>query len=238
MGVEMSYTRNLQSSLLFALPFIGYQPGDISHGQPAVDAANLIKQEMVGPPFKWPWNRSVISFPVTSDSQDYEVAAPDFGFMEQAWLTDSKNGVKEIRVLKSLAAESSKQRPQSIAAQQFDTDGNVIFRLNTIPDQDYQIEIFYQRAAVLMSSPASLWSPIPDELSYVFDWGFLGMMSMLTKDARFPLYMTKFTAHLLGQQSGLTALERNIYLGNFLTLMNETQRSTLETQQGVQAKQQ
>jgi hypothetical protein len=234
----MSYTRNLQSSLLFTEPFIGYQPGNISYGQPAVDAANLIKQEILGPPFKWIWNRSVVSFSINSDGQDYEAVLPDYGFLEQAWLTDGNNKVNEIRIVKSLAAESSKQRPQSISAQQSDTDGNMIFRLNAIPDQTYQLEAFYQRAAVTMDSLACLWSPIPDDLSYIFDWGFLGMLSMLTKDARFPIFMTKFTAHLLGQQAGLTALERNIYLGNFLTLMNETQRNSLDTQQGVQAKQQ
>jgi hypothetical protein len=234
----MSYTRNLQSSILFTLPFIGYQPADISYGQPAIDAANLVKQEILGPPFKWIWNRSVVSFGVTPEAQDYEVVLPDYGFLEQAWLTDGQDKVKEIKIVKSLAAESSKQRPQSISAQQSDTDGNVIFRLNAIPDQTYEVEAFYQRAAVTMDSLACLWSPIPDHLSYIFDWGFLGMLSMLTKDARSNFFMTKFTAHLLGQQSGLTALERNIYLGNFLTLMNETQRNTLETQQGVQAKQQ
>ena len=234
----MSFTRNLQSSLLFAQPYIGGQPGDISNGQPAVDAANLIKQEMLGPPFKWIWNRGTVSFAINPNSQDYSQLLPDFGFLEQIWLTDNKNNVKEIKVLRSLAAESSKQRPASMSAQTVDTDGNVIFRLNAIPDQEYQVEAFYQQSAVVMSSPASLWSPIPDSLSYIYDWGFLGMLSMLTKDARFPLFMTKFTAHLLGQQSGLSALERNIYLGNFLTLMSEQQRSTLETQQGVQAKQQ
>ena len=234
----MSYTRNLQSSLLFTLPFIGYQPGNISNGQPAVDAANLVRQEILGPPFKWIWNRGVVSFPITPNMQDYQQALADFGFLEKVWLTDNNNNVKEIKVVLSQAAESSKQRPGSMSAQSADTDGNVIFRLNAIPDQNYQAEACYQRAPVPMSSTASLWNPIPDHLAYIYDWGFLGMLSMLTKDARSNFFMTKFTAHLLGQQSGLTALERNIYLGNFLTLMGEQQRSTLETQQGVQARQQ
>jgi hypothetical protein len=234
----MSTTRNLQSSLLFSLPFIGYQPGDVSNNQPALDAANLTKQEILGPPFKWPWNRSSVTFAITGAAQDYVQILPDFGFLEKVWLTDPANNVKEIKVVLALAKESSKQRPQSMSAQLDDGAGNITFRLNTIPDVSYQAEAIYQKSAQVMSSLASLWNPIPDSLSYIFDWGFTGMLSMLTKDARSNFFLTKFTAHLLGQQSGLTALERNIYLGNFLSLMNEQQRSTLETQQGVQAKQQ
>lgn len=233
----MPATRNIMSSVLFSLPFLGYQPVNVSNGEPALTAANLTKQTILGPPFSWPWNRNTFRIDVTTDSQDYVLALPDYGFMERAWLLDPLGNVIEIKIRLSLAAESHVQRPQSVAVQNMADDGTVLFRLNAMPDQDYTIEGFYQVAPVLMSSLAATWGPIPDYLSYIYDWGFLSNVAMLTKDARFPIFAQRFTSHILGVQSGLTALQRNIFLGNWLEVMSAAQESQLSTQQGVAARQ-
>lgn len=231
----MSVTRNLQSSALFSLPFIGYQPVNVSNGEPAISAANLTKQTILGAPFKWAWNRASISFVAEPDAQDYYIEMTDFGFLEQIWLTDPTGKVKEIEVRKSLAAESAVKRPSSAAAQLQD-DQSVTIRLNTIPDVEYGVDGFYQKAPVLMSSLANTWGPIPDSLGYIYDWGFLSFVSLLTKDARFPIFGGRFTSHLLGAQDGLTALERNIFLGNFLDVITQQGRAQMLTQQGVAAR--
>lgn len=235
----MSATRNLLSSALFSMPFIGYQPVNISNGEPAVTAANLTKQTILGPPFKWNYNRGEFSFETDPATQDYYFPLIDFGFLERVTLTDSKGVVKEIEIVQNLAAESVQKRPGSIASNLMDSDGGVTFRLNAIPPdgETYQIDGFYQKAPVLMSSMANTWSPIPDHHSYIYDWGFLSFVSLLTKDARFPIFGQRFTAHLLGAQEGLTALERNIFLGNFLQVMTAQERAQLTTQQGVTARQ-
>ena len=67
----MPATRNITSSLQFSLPFIGYQPGNISNGEPALNAANLIKQTILGAPFIWPWNRGTLSVTKLKNEQDY-----------------------------------------------------------------------------------------------------------------------------------------------------------------------
>jgi len=236
----MSVTRNLQSSALFSMPFIGYQPVNISNSEPAVSAANLTKQVILGPPFKWNYNRGEFTFPTEPGTQDYYLPLTDFGFLERVTLTDSKGVVKEIEIQQSLSAESVQKRPGSIAANVMDGSGGVTFRLNAIPPdgETYEIDGFYQKAPVLMSSMANTWAPIPDHHSYIYDWGFLSFVSLLTKDARFPIFGQRFTAHLLGAQEGLTALERNIFLGNFLQVMSAQERSQLTTQQGVTARQQ
>lgn len=240
----MPATRNLQSSVLFALPFIGYQPANISNGEPALTAANLIKQTMLGPPFRWPWNRVAFALEISMTdnegntivpAQDYDYATTDFGFIEQAWLTDPKGNIKEITIKTSLAAESAIQRPQSIAVENQDDDG-ITLRLNAIPDMAYTLSGFYQKAANTMTSLASSWGPIPDNLSFIYDWGFLGMLAMITKDARQPMFQQKFVSHLLGAQDGLTATQRNIFIGDWLALMTEQQRTQLTAQQGVQAR--
>jgi hypothetical protein len=221
------------------MPFIGYQPVNISNSEPAVTAANLTKQTILGAPFKWNYNRGEFSFATEPNDQDYFLPLTDFGFLERVTLTDSKGVVKEIEIQQSLPAESVQKRPGSIAANLMDNAGGVTFRLNAMPpdDETYQIDGFYQKAPVLMSSMANTWGPIPDHMGYIYDWGFLSFVSLLTKDARFPIFGQRFTAHLLGAQEGLTALERNIFLGNFLQVMTAQERAQLTTQQGVTARQ-
>lgn len=239
--------RNIMSSALFSLPFLGYQPVNVSNGEPAMQAANLTKQTMLGPPFSWPWNRNnfFLNIPTVDGFgnpirplQDYEIQLTDYSFLEKAWLTDGKGNTKEIHTVKVLAQESSVQRPQSVAVQTQDDDGYIVLRLNAIPDQTYMLSGIYQQATLQMTSLAASWAPIPDSLGYIVDWGFLSFVSMLTKDARFPIFAQKFIAHLLGAQDGLTALQRNIFLQQWLAVIAEPQRTQLSTQQGVSARQQ
>jgi hypothetical protein len=238
----MSVTRNIMSSALFSMPFLNYQPVNVSNGEPAISAANITKQTMMGAPFKWPWNRSTFHLELDDTAsawtQDYLINLPDFAFLERIWLTDPETGkVNEItNIAQSLAAESAIKRPSSAAMQLVEEDGFVTLRLNTLPDLPYVIDGHYQQLPIQMTSLANRWNPIPDHLSYIFDWGFLGFVSLLTKDARAPIFLGKFTSHLLGAQDGLTALQRNIFLGNFLELMNQQGREQLSTQQGTQAR--
>jgi hypothetical protein len=237
-------TRNIQSSILFALPFIGYQPANISNGEPALTAANLVKQTVLGAPFKWPWNRvnfelnipTVDAFGDADIVQDYVISATRFAFLEKAWLTNTNTGeVKELPIVSSLAAESAVMRPQSIAVQAQDDDGMTL-RINSLPDRAYLLNGFYQQTPTQVTSVASSWGPIPDNLSYIYDWGFLGMLAMITKDVRQAVFQQKFVSHLLGAQDGLTATQRNIFIGEWLALMGEVGRNQLGTQQGVQAR--
>lgn len=238
----MSVTRNIMASALFSMPFIGYQPVNISNNEPAVTAANLTKQTILGPPFKWPWNRGSFHVDLDPDvtewGQDYLFDLPDFHFVEKLWLTDPADGkVTEItNLVQSLAGEHIVKRPSSASMNLQDPDGNVTLRLNTLPDVAYMIDGYFQRAPVLMTSLANTWSPLPDHLSYIYDWGFLGFVSLLTKDARAPIFLGKFASHLLGAQDGLTAMQRNIFLGNFLEVMGQQGREQLGVQQGAQAR--
>ena len=237
----MSTTRNIMSSALFARPFLGYQPVNISNGEPAIQAANMVGQTMLSPPFRWVWNRDGATFqmdPLLKEwPQDILLDLPTFGFLENVWLEDPEGNVKEIEVKQSLSAESSVQRPASAAAQMVDLDsGNVVLRFNSVPDMAYTVGMFFQKEAVEVTSLASQWSPIPDACSYIYDWGFLAMVSMILKDARFPIFWQKFTSHILGAQDGLTALQRNIFLGNWLEVLTTQERSQSVTQQGVQAR--
>jgi hypothetical protein len=237
----MSATRNIMASALFAQPFIGYQPVNISNMEPALTAANIVKQTMLGPPFKWPWNRAGFHIDLdpaeTSWGQDYLLQLSDYHFAEKIWLTDQDDKVTEItNIVSALSTESVVKRPSSAAMYMQDNIGNVTLRLNTLPDEAYMIDGLYQRAPVWMTSLAAGWAPIPDHLAFIYDWGFMGFVSLLVKDARAPIFLGKFASHLLSSQDGLTAQQRNIFLGNFLDLLNQQGREQLATQQGAQGR--
>jgi hypothetical protein len=239
------------ASTLFALPFVGYQPADIVNGQPAIDAANLTKQTMLGPPFAWPWNRGNFEVGLVDSingvtivpEQDYYLTSddiPQYGFLERVWLraiNDPGLKVMELKVVLSLAEEDAQMRPQSVAAQTVDENDNVLLRFNARPDQAYLGRGCYQAAAGVITSMASLWKPIPDHLSYIYDWGYMSFLALLVRDPRSAIYSQRFAAHLLGAQDGLTATQRNIFLANFLTLMGEQQRTPQMQAQGVSARQ-
>lgn len=238
----MIVTRNLMASALFSMPFLNYQPVNISNQEPAVTAGNLTKQTMLGPPFKWMWNRGTFHVDMDPDAdvwgQDYMMQLPDFQFIEKLWLTDTATGkTYEIaNIVQSLVGETIIKRPSSAAMNLMDGEGYVTLRLNTQPDVPYMIDGYYQRAPVLMTSLANTWAPIPDFLSYVYDWGFLGFVSLLTKDARAGVFLAKFASHLLGAQDGLSATQRNIFLGNWLEVMGAPQREQINITQGAQSR--
>lgn len=227
-------TRNIQSSILFSLPFIGYQPANISNNEPALSSANIVKQTILGPPFCWPWNRGSYEI-IVGYIQDYFIPATSFSHMEKVWLTDSKNKVYELTTVPSLTQDYAVQRPRSIAVQTQDDDG-IVVRLNAIPDDSYILNGFYQKATLLMSSLAASWAPVPDHLGHIYDWGLLAMLGMITKDVRQQLFNQKFISHLLGAQDGLTAMQRNIFIGEWMKWAGDQQRNQITTQQGIAAR--
>jgi hypothetical protein len=227
----MGSTRTLQSSIAFTRPFLGGQYLLVGGLEPGLTASNLVKQTILGPPFVWPFNRSEITITLVVGQQDYPVFAASFGFVESWLLTDPVTGeVKEIENKGRLTKESATDRPASAAVQTNDNSGNLLVRLNNLPDKAYTLTLTYQRQPPPMLSPASTWAPLPDYYSYIYDWGFLAIASLLIRDDRFPVFRQMFMAHLLGAQDGLDETARNIFLGTFLDNMKMTERASQFTQ--------
>jgi hypothetical protein len=232
--------RNLQQSLLWAMSYIRYRPLTIGGQEPALSCANLILQTILGPPFRWRWNRGTFTFTcvvTTPPTQDYPVVVSDFGFLEKAWVKLNDNSdLKELEVSSELSASVEKGRPKDIAAQSDDSAGTITFRLIVPPDVAYIAGGFYQKKAPVMSSVCSPWAPLPDECQYIYDWGLLALLAFYANDARAPMFNQKFMAHLLGAQEGLDELQRNIFLGNWLEITKQTERANMKTQQGIGAR--
>ena len=234
----MASTRNLWASAKFTKPFLGNQPISIGSGdEPALTAANLTKQTILGPPFDWRWNRTEVVIPFVVGQQDYVIPAPQFGHLSRVTLLLADGTVKEIGVQTSLSRETMKARPSSAAAQYDDGQGNVTVRFNLCPEAAYSAVVLYQHKALPMTSLAATWAPIPDELSFIYEWGFFAILSMLVKDARMPIFRQMFLSHLLGAQDGLDATKRNIFLGNWLDVVAEAARKQTSVSQGAAARQ-
>jgi hypothetical protein len=222
----MPLTLTLQNSINFVSPILKNQPLLVSNNEPALTAANLILGTMLGPPFKWPFNRNSYSFPITKTAgTDYKVTLADFSHLETQWLTDPTSKIYQLSGAVSLASEGGVARPTKIAPQYDDDAGNITFRFNSIPDQNYTAFIDYQKRIALMGAPASPWGVVPDRFSYIYNQGFLAMMSLLVNDARFPIFEGYFLARLLGAQDGLTDQERNIFIGNWMEVTQTIARS-------------
>ncbi len=239
----MPSTITLQNTINWASSYIYDQPAALgAANEPAITIANVVKQAILGPPFAWNWNRTIqAAFALTTGQQDYPQAYATFGFLEKAWLSwGSGASVKEVtEVAELLSAESVQGRPdQQIAAQLDDGAGNITFRIKPAPDsaQTYSLQIVQQNAPALFTSLSGTWAPIPDKLSYIYQYGFLGLLLAFNKDPRAQIYDSRFIAHLLGAQGGLSEMQKNIFLGNWLSTGLELQTMGQRAQMGVQGR--
>lgn len=81
----MAATVTLQQTIEWAKPFVNWANLTIgTNNEPAMTAANLALQTIVGPPFVWPWNRATQTFQTTQGTQDYSLNITSFGFLEAA----------------------------------------------------------------------------------------------------------------------------------------------------------
>jgi hypothetical protein len=229
----MATTLTVQNSINFAQPILKNQPLMVSNMEPALSAANMILQIILGPPFKWRFNRNTFNFAITeAGGTDYPTALTDFGFLECQWLKDASGNIYQLNGAVALAIDGNQSRPVDIETEFDDNAGNITFRMKPAPDQNYTVYGDYQKKATLITSPAATWGVVPDEFSYIFNEGFLCRMSLLINDSRFPIFESYFISHLLSAQDGLTDVERNIFLANWTAAQQTLQRAQNATATG------
>lgn len=224
---------NLRNTMTWAMSYLKNQPQEIINMEPAVTVGNMVLSAMLGPPLRWRQNRREINFAITNANTDYVQAAANFGFLEVAWLVDGSGNQSSLMGALALTVNPVEKRPEKISDQFDDNAGNITFRMDSLPDQNYTCYVDYQQNAPLMTSPASGWGPVPDYFNYIFNYGFLSAISLLVNDARFPIFEKYFIGRLLGAQSGLSEQERNIFLANWATSMTTMKKSDLMAGAGI-----
>lgn len=240
----MASTITLANTITWAQGYLFSQPLALgAANEPAITIANIVKQTILGPPFCWRWNRVASSAnSMSPGQQNYSASLADFGFLEKAFLSyNSGQSLKEIEEIEDvLSGESVVGRPdRAIAVQSDDNSGMIGFRVTPVPDASFTGGSFvaiYQKKATLFTATSGTWAPIPDELSYIYQYGFLGMALAFAKDPRAQIYDSRFIAHLLGCQGGLSEMQKNIFLGKWLSTALEVGTQNMRAQMGVQGR--
>jgi hypothetical protein len=221
----MPVTISLQASMNFVRPYLKNQPLDVTNMEPALSAANLVLQMLLAPPFAWRYNRRSFQFQTFAGVTDYQLALPDFGFLENCWLLDSTGKNHALSGRLSLDIDGTTGRPTLIAPQYDDDAGHITFRVRGTPNALYTVSGDYQRRAKPMTSFAAVWDTVPDDFSGVFNLGYLCFTSILVNDARFPVYERWFLSRLLSLQDGLDEQARDIFMGVWMGSVRTLTRS-------------
>lgn len=203
--------------------------------EPALSCANMVMQTIVSPPFSWWWNTQDVQFTCVAGTQDYTQNVPNFGWIQSSSVQDPVTSKWWSMTTKlDLQADSVQNRPLFIAPYSQNTaTGDMKFRLMAVPDKAYPVNVHVQNAPQLFTSVNQTWSPIPDYMSYIFNWGFLALMWLFADDPRWAMANQKFIAHLLGASEGLSETQINIFLSSFTDF---TQAQKIAQQQGFQGR--
>lgn len=208
--------------------------------EPALSSANTVLQTIIGPPFAWRWNRTVITPTCVQNQQDLAPTSVSLGWIETASVqdiaTNANNKWYQMTTKIALAKDSSTGRPQFISAETDDGQGNITFRCMPTPNLAYPLSLTIQQKAALFTKTSQTWAPIPDEFSYIYNWGFLAMMWLFSDDPRFQIANQKFVAHLLGANQGLTETQINIFLNNWESITGQPVANMTRMQQGNAAR--
>lgn len=233
----MSVTLSIQDSLTYVQSLIDNQRLNVNNNQPGVTMANTVLGTMLGAPFVWRQNRTNLNFDLTTvGGTDYVQSVPGMGFVETQWLEDSTGNILELNGATSLARVSFERTPTLIAAQYDDNQGNITFRVNSVPDADYTAFLDIQNAAPLITSPADTFMPLSDYFGYLFNKGMLSEGALLVNDSRFSIWRSEWIAQLLATQDGLDAQAKDMFYNQFMNTTRTVQRSSGMSQNGTQGR--
>jgi hypothetical protein len=205
---------------------------------PGFTNGSMVLQTILGPPFAWRWNRTISTFNLVAGQQDYPEALATFGWIEHAEVQDieqTPNKWYPLEPVLSLGLETSQGRPGHISAEKDNNAGQITFRFSVVPDQPYPVSLTTQNKAILFTALTQTWAPIPDEYSYIYNWGYLALALFYADDPRWQMANQKFVAHLLGAAQGLSQTQISIFLNNWAAISGTPMMDADRLQQGVQA---
>lgn len=208
-------TNTLQRAVNYAQGFVQGRViagvGDVTN-EPALSIGDWVRQFILAPPFAWSWNRAKTSLSIsTGGGQDYPDALSAFGYLEEGSL--SASGVnQELEVRLILGQDATQSQPTHVGTLLDDDNGNITFRVFPTPDQSYTVNLLYQQSPALFVNLSSLWTPIPDRLSYLYNTGFLAKVFELASDDRFGPTLQLFYQMVISASESLTDTQKNLFL--------------------------
>ena len=203
----MATTKTLQETVDWARTFTKLVPivgiGGFSN-EPALTICNSVIQEILSPPHKWKFNRAELTSFITIDgTQDYaQAATTDMSWLESCVLEDEANTstspdlkpTHEIEAVQDLPKESFKDNPEKVCLLSEDEGASTTtLRFWKVPSTTvWRAYVVYQKKAVIKTALTADWSPIPDDLAWVYQQGFLAMAYKMADDTRAETEYRKF----------------------------------------------
>jgi hypothetical protein len=247
----MASTITIQQTITnFVLPFIVQRPFIGVGGatlDPGLTAANYLMQSIMQPPFRWEWNRLVISAAITTvaGQSDYPTSIPTFGWLENATLVNPSPAANtppnfQLELCQILSKDGQQNRPQKLALLTDNGTGTITFRLFPVPDAVYTVDLDIQNAPLLattLSAPATTWAPIPDKLAFLYERGMIAIAQSMYNQQLGLSNLEIFFRQLVGAAAGLSEMERAIFLEDELRPIRMRQNELQAAQQGKQARQ-
>lgn len=220
---------------------IGAFVDPISALDPGLTSANYIMSIIMGAPFCWEWNRVYASASLTliQNTTDYTISLPTFGFLEKAILVNSAPATDEppnfeLEIYGALGKEGLPARPEKITVLLDDDNDNLTFRVFPAPDSgNYTVDLQYQKAPILATAlGATTWAPIPDKLAYLYEGGLRAQMYAIYNTPLYFQAMELFLRQLVAASTGLTEMQKAIFLEDSLRIARTRVDSITGAQQG------
>lgn len=224
-SIPVSRSINLASQFNRNAPLI------LLNNDPALSNADWVRQFTLGPPFGWRWNRSTApSILLDIGITDYPTALTDFGWIEKANLlfpvpSGGQGKSIELQVVDNLAQEVTINEPISICAFLDNDSGNINFRILPAPDQQYTLQVIYQKSSPTFSTTSDTWFPIPDYFSYLYNQGMLAKTYEYLGDERYAGSMIMFLRQVIAANQGLTDNQKNLFLADHVATIKEQQNA-------------
>jgi hypothetical protein len=225
------YSITLQATINWArthtdlTPIVGV--GGFSN-EPALTICNAVIQEMLSFPYPWPFNRkSAATFDTALATQEYTLTGVlDIGWLERAQREEKASTAVpkptyDLECVRALPKDFLIDNPYKIAKDR-ESDGNTIVRVWPVPGNViWTVSIDYQIKPVLKTLLTETWSPIPDELAFIYEQGVLAFALKAAKDRSYieelKLFYAKISRGLglkdANQQHEGFFPERSIMLG-------------------------
>jgi hypothetical protein len=232
----MASTYTLARTVQFVQRFIYQKPLTFTNtNDPAFAIGDWVRNLILGPPFAWRWNRVTNSTACIVGTANYQLNLPNFGWIEQASITDNvANAAFELEVKLTSTQEVVNGQPTNIAPWLDDNNGNITFRLTPPPDKTYALNLVSQNASPTFKTINDSWAPIPDYMQNVVQELYLAKAFQYSGDERFAATMQMGVRSLIAVSEGLSESQKNIFLHDFLleslTQQNASQKAQLGNQ--------
>lgn len=227
-------TITIYDTLQYVTTMLRNQRLTLNGDRPARQMAQNVLGTMLQPPFCYRFNRATTSFAIsTAQGTDYTELLPDLGWIEEQWLVDGSGKVHELKGALSLAKVGTVRRPVEMSPQYEDDNGNLTFRFNGVPDQNYNAFIDYQKRCPVVTDLGQTFYPVTDDFAYLFNRGMLSEGALATGDARFTVWRREWIAGILALQDGLDDQAKAMLMEQLMNSNRTNARAQGASQQGV-----